>query len=79
MEPYRIYADELVYHLVAEALGNNMELDKETKAKILGLPAKEVIINEQRSPMMVALQRTTSSLAQGFEGNGRKILFPVFE
>ncbi|MDP3927866.1 MAG: hypothetical protein Q8R57_02480 [Bacteroidota bacterium] len=59
--------------------GNLLELDKETKARLLSLPAKEVIINEQRSPMMVAMQRTTSSLAQGFEGSNRKILYPVFE
>jgi CRISPR-associated protein Cas1 len=79
MEPYRIYADELVQTMLAENGGNLLELDKETKARLLSLPAKEVIINEQRSPMMVAMQRTTSSLAQGFEGSNRKILYPVFE
>lgn len=79
MEPYRIYADELVQTMLRESAGKLLELDKEIKARILGLPAKEVIINEQRSPMMVALQRTTSSLAQSFEGSNRKILYPVFE
>ncbi|MCG9880131.1 MAG: type II CRISPR-associated endonuclease Cas1 [Bacteroidia bacterium] len=79
MEPYRIYADQLVYDILKESSGKLIELDKDTKAKILSLLAKEVIINEQRSPMLVALQRTTSSLAQGFEGTNRKIAYPIFE
>lgn len=78
MEPYRIYADEMVWNLIAESNGDELELDKIVKAKILGLPAKEILINNQRSPMMVGLQRTTSSLAQCFEGDNRKVLYPEF-
>lgn len=78
MEPFRIYADELVYEIVSEYNGQIYELDKTQKARILGLPAREVILNGQRSPMMVALQRTTSSLSQCYEGGGRKILYPEF-
>lgn len=79
MEPYRVYADDLVFNMLEECRGKLIDLNKESKAIILGLPAKEVFINELRSPMMVALQRTTSSLAQSFGGGTRKILYPVFE
>lgn len=78
MEPYRIYADEMVYEMLQEGNGQELELDKTSKGKLLSLPAKEVILNNQRSPMMVALQRTTSSLAQCYEGSERKILYPEF-
>jgi CRISPR-associated protein Cas1 len=78
MEPFRIYADELVYDLVANAKGELLELDKHGKSLILGLPAKEIIINKQRSPMMVGLQRCTASLAQCFDGENRKLSYPEF-
>jgi CRISPR-associated protein Cas1 len=78
MEPYRIYADEMVYEMLQESPNLELNLDKFCKAKILTLPAKEVILNNQRSPMMVALQRSTSSLAQCYEGSERKILYPEF-
>ena len=78
MEPFRIYADELVLDMLSCANGVPLELDKNNKAKLLSLPAKEVFLNQQRSPMMVALQRTTSSLAQCYEGDTRKLLYPVF-
>ena len=78
MEPYRIYADEMVYEMLQEGNGQELELDKTSKGILLSLPAKEVIINNQRSPMMVALQRTTSSLAQCYEGSERKLLYPEF-
>jgi len=38
----------------------------------------DVRINDEKSPLMVAVQRTTASLAKCFEGKQRKILFPEF-
>jgi len=39
----------------------------------------DVIIAGERSPLMVAVQRTTATLARCFEGSLRKIKYPQFE
>ncbi|GAB1447877.1 type II CRISPR-associated endonuclease Cas1 [Bacteroidota bacterium] len=76
MEPFRIYVDRLVYEILKDHGGEAPVLDTGIKARLLELPAKEVLINGQRSPMMVGLQRTTSSLASCFEGEAKRILYP---
>ncbi|MBU3663659.1 MAG: type II CRISPR-associated endonuclease Cas1 [Bacteroidetes bacterium] len=76
MEPYRPYADKLIYEILLLNRGNEIELSKEIKGEILALLGKEVILNNTRSPMMVAIQKTTSSLAQCYEGDMRKLLYP---
>lgn len=73
MEPYRPYVDKLVFDLYI--LGE-LELNKNTKAKLLSIPVIEVTINNQRSPLMVAAGVTTSSLYKCFKGVNRRILFP---
>ncbi len=78
MEPFRPYADEVVVEIMAEHKGEDLELKKELKARLLGIPAKEIWINGQRSPMMVGLQRCTASLAQCYAGETRRILYPEF-
>jgi CRISP-associated protein Cas1 len=40
------------------------------------MPAVDILIEGKRSPLMVGLQKTTSSLVDCFEGNARKILYP---
>jgi CRISPR-associated protein Cas1 len=76
MEPYRPYADLLVFEIVMQEEGFGLNLTKEIKAKILALLGKEVNINNVRSPMMVAIQKTCSSLAQCYEGDLRKLVYP---
>jgi CRISPR-associated protein Cas1 len=46
------------------------------KKDLLNIPALDVIINEEKSPLMVAVQKTTASLAKCFEGKLRKISYP---
>jgi CRISPR-associated protein Cas1 len=58
------------------SMGNEIELNKEIKGQILALLGKEVMLNNTRSPMMVAIQKTSSSLAQCYEGDMRKLLYP---
>ena len=71
MEPYRPFVDETVYEMYHG--GQNCdELGKQEKATLLGLITKDVIINEQTSPLTVALNKTTASLAQCFEGKTEK-------
>jgi CRISPR-associated protein Cas1 len=73
MEPYRPYVDRLV----VEMFDSGVEvLDKDAKAHLLGLPVTEVVIGGQRSPLMIAVGLTTSSLYKCFSGESRKILYP---
>jgi len=66
---------EKYYPLVAQ--GEELELMPEIKKELLQIPAIDVIIDEEKSPLMIAMQRTTASLFQCFAGNSRKILYPV--
>ena len=49
---------------------------KENKQTILQLLAHDVIIDGEKSPLLIAMQRTTASLVKCFEGTQRKILYP---
>jgi CRISP-associated protein Cas1 len=78
MEPYRIYVDALVYDLT-KRVDNFEELSTQIKAQLLTIPALDVVIEGKRSPLMVAMSRTTNSLYECYTGVSRKILYPVFE
>ncbi|MFZ1322634.1 MAG: type II CRISPR-associated endonuclease Cas1 [Ignavibacteria bacterium] len=78
MEPYRPYVDKIVCSLVNKNL-DLYELTIEIKRELLQLPASEIIINGERSPLMVGLQKTTASLAKCFEGKSKKITYPEFK
>jgi CRISP-associated protein Cas1 len=75
MEPYRPYVDRLVLEIMDD---NEIpdELTKVHKAKLLQIPVLDVIINNRRSPLMLAAQQTTASLAKCFLGELRKIEYP---
>ncbi len=78
MEPYRIYVDSIVRQLV-EMDECMEELTREVKLKLLRIPVLDVIINDQKSPLMVAMSTTTSSLYECISGQRRKIKYPVYE
>lgn len=75
MEPYRPYVDQLVFQIVREE-SDIEELTPALKKKLLAIPALDVIIDGQQSPLMVATQRTSASLMQCFGKTSRKILYP---
>ncbi|MDR0332676.1 MAG: type II CRISPR-associated endonuclease Cas1 [Dysgonamonadaceae bacterium] len=78
MEPYRPFVDKLVVEIVNS--GENIEsLSKEIKAKLLQIPVLDVMINGQRSPLMIAAGQTTASLAKCYLGESRKIVYPNIE
>ncbi len=77
MEPYRPFVDKVVWTIV-RMNGNYLALTPEMKKQLLGIPAMDVIINEEKSPLMVAVQKTTASLAKCYEGKARKIMYPQF-
>lgn len=76
MEPYRPYVDQLVLSIVSECEPDDMELTKEVKFKLLGIPTIEVTVNGKKSPLMVAVTQTTASLYKCFSGEQRKIAYP---
>ncbi|CDN32413.1 CRISPR-associated protein Cas1 [Mucinivorans hirudinis] len=73
MEPYRPYVDRLVVEMFDSGI---VELDKDAKAQLLSIPVLDVVINGQRSPLMIAVGLTTSSLYKCFSGECRKIVYP---
>jgi CRISPR-associated protein Cas1 len=80
MEPYRPYVDEVVLE-ITEMFDEDeiLDLSQAVKAELLRIPALDVTIDQQSSPLMVAVGRTTASLMQCFEGERRKILYPVID
>lgn len=75
MEPYRPYVDQIVYQMVTE-MGTTDEMTKEHKAILLKIPAIDVTIDGEKSPLMIATQRTAVSIVKCFNGEQRKILYP---
>lgn len=73
MEPYRPYVDRLVVDMFDSGI---VELNKNAKAKLLSIPVLDVLINGQRSPLMVAVGTTSASLYKCFSGESRKICYP---
>ena len=78
MEPYRPFVDRLVCQIV-ETLDPWVELTPTIKKELISLPAEDVKIDGETSPMMNAITRTTASLAKCFEGKEKTILYPVLE
>jgi CRISPR-associated protein Cas1 len=77
MEPYRPFVDDYVATFVEDG-EDFTELTPSIKKQLLTIPAMDVLIDEERSPLMVGLQRTTASLAKCFAGESRKIIYPEF-
>ena len=78
MEPYRPYVDKLVMQIY-DRFPNTQELTKELKAELLQIPVLDVTINNKRSPLMIAVSTTTSSLQKCYAGELRKIIYPIIQ
>lgn len=76
MEPYRPFVDSLVIDVMAR-MPVTEELTTDLKRAMLGVPVIDVRIGNKRSPLMVAVSQTTSSLAKCFAGELRKITYPM--
>lgn len=78
MEPYRPFVDKLVIEIM-QTSSDISEITQEYKSRLLSIPVLDVVISNNRSPLMIAVQQTTASLAQCFMGEIRKIKYPSFE
>lgn len=77
MEPYRPFVDLIVKDIV-ETQDNIEELTTDIKKQLLEALGMDVMIDGKRSPLMVAMSRTTNSLYECFSGVSRKILYPEY-
>lgn len=77
MEPYRPYIDQLV--TTSPVFADKEALDKQCKEVLLSLPTIDVNIEGKNSPLMIAIQRTTASLAKCFAGDSDKIIYPILQ
>ena len=75
MEPYRPFVDEVVCW-IADNHDDIEELTPALKKELLQIPAIDVMIDGNKSPLMVAMSRTTYSLYECYAGKRKKLLFP---
>jgi CRISPR-associated protein Cas1 len=76
MEPYRPFVDAVVRAMVDKT--SYLEaLTPELKVQLLKIPTIDVDIENENSPLFVAVQRTSASLAKFFMGESKKIAYPV--
>lgn len=76
MEPYRPFVDAIVRAIIDET--SHVEaLSQELKVRLLKLPTVDVNLEDAKSPLFVAVQRTTASLAKCFLGEEKKLLYPA--
>jgi CRISPR-associated protein Cas1 len=76
MEPYRPFVDAVVRAMVDKT--SHLEaLTPELKVQLLKIPTIDVEIENESSPLFVAVQRTSASLAKFFMGESKKIAYPV--
>ena len=74
MEPYRPFVDEIVFDLYANG---ETELNKDVKAEILRLLYVDTVFDKITRPLDLGLSVTTSSLAKCFNGEQKKIMYPL--
>lgn len=74
MEPFRPIVDEKVYEIIQNF--EEQELNTAIKVELLQILTRTVYFKEEKSPLMVALQKTASSLQQCYTGDRKKIKYP---
>jgi CRISPR-associated protein Cas1 len=74
MEPFRPIVDEVVLNIIQNY--EEQEMNTKIKAELLQILTRTVYFKEEKSPLMVALQKTASSLQQCYTGERKKIKYP---
>ncbi|GAA3632970.1 type II CRISPR-associated endonuclease Cas1 [Flavivirga jejuensis] len=74
MEPFRPIIDEAVHTIIQHY--NEEDLNTEIKSLLLQTLTRTVYFKDEKSPLMVALQKTASSLQQCYSGKRKKIKYP---
>ena len=76
MEPYRPFVDDVVLQLSAVTKNEN-ELTPEVKRELLSIPQIGVIMDGEKSPLLIAASKTSSSLYKCFSGESKHIAYPL--
>ncbi len=74
MEPFRPLVDEKVFEITQKNPSEN--LTTEIKSELIQILTRTVYFDDEKSPLMVGLQRTASSLQQCFTSERKKIKYP---
>ena len=74
MEPFRPLVDEKVFEIMQNY--EEQELNTKIKSELLQILTRTVYFKDEKSPLMVALQKTASSLQQCYTGDRKKIKYP---
>ena len=77
MEPYRPFVDNYVHRIYNEDQDKYI-IEKEDKLRLLEVLTTDVMINNKKRPLMVALSQTTASLARCFTQETRRVQYPGF-
>lgn len=75
MEPFRPFADKLVYNFIIDNPTNN-RLNKDFKLLAMNLLASDAKMRNIIRPMMIAFTYTTASVAKCFQGKQKTINYP---
>jgi CRISP-associated protein Cas1 len=78
MEPYRPFVDWQIINMFD---GTELEtgLTKDQKIKLLSLPQLDISIQQLTRPLFHAVSITTASLYKCFDGEIRKVSYPIFK
>jgi CRISPR-associated protein Cas1 len=74
MEPFRPIVDEKVFEIMQNY--EEQELNTVLKSELLQILTRTVYFKEEQSTLMVALQKTASSLQQCYTGERKRIKYP---
>lgn len=77
MEPYRPFVDDIVLS-EGGRLGYPEELTRDWKGTLLQVLTTDVYIQQERSPLLVAVSKTSSSLVKVYEGSQKRVDLPTF-
>lgn len=77
MEPYRPFVDDIVMS-EGGRLGYPEELTRDWKGTLLQVLTTDVYIQQECSPLLVAVSKTTSSLVKVYEGSQKRVDLPTF-
>jgi CRISPR-associated protein Cas1 len=78
MEPYRPFVDAIVRSII-DKTSHVESLTQEFKVQLLRIPTLDVVMEDESSPLFVAVQRTAASLAKCFTEESKKVLYPVLK
>ena len=77
LEPFRPFVDYHVYRMYMKDAAKSI-IEKDDKLKLLEVLATDVMINNKRRPLMIALSQTTASLARCFAQETKRVQYPGF-